>query len=77
VTPLTVARSKLLQLSLSNKRGEARRGEAKRGSARHGRAQLGTEKTLLRLLLRNRGNVFRSYVLAWSKYATILFIVIN
>jgi hypothetical protein len=34
---------------------------ARCGSARHGRARLGTEKTPLRLLLRNRGNVCRSY----------------
>jgi hypothetical protein len=39
---------------------------------RHGRARLGTEKTPLRLLLRNLGNVFEITVLAWSKYATLL-----
>jgi hypothetical protein len=36
-------------------------GGARREWARHGRARLGTEKTPLRLLLRNRGNVFRCY----------------
>jgi hypothetical protein len=42
------------------------------GSARHGTARHGTEKTPFRLLLRNRGNVFRGYtVLAWRKYATV------
>jgi hypothetical protein len=53
---LFVARSKHLQLSLSDKRCETRR-----GSARHGRARLSTEKTPLRLLLPNRGKVFRRY----------------
>jgi hypothetical protein len=66
VTPLTLESFKLLQLSLSNERhlvmgGEAGRGEARRDSARHGRARLGTKKTPLRLLLPNRGNVFRDY----------------
>jgi hypothetical protein len=42
---------------------QARRGEARRGRrlSRNGRARLGTEKTPLRLLLRNRGNVFQCY----------------
>jgi hypothetical protein len=42
-------------------RDEAMRGEARDDSSRHGRARLGTEKTPLRLLLRNCGNVFRCY----------------
>jgi hypothetical protein len=39
------------------------RGGARRDSARHGRARLGTEKTLLCLLLPNRGNVSRLQLL--------------
>jgi hypothetical protein len=43
------------------RRGEARRCGVRRHSAWHSRAQHGTEKTPLRLLLRNCGNVFRGY----------------
>jgi hypothetical protein len=44
-------------------------------TARQTSARLGMEKTPLRLLLRNRENVFRSFrdstVLSWGKYDTV------
>jgi hypothetical protein len=42
-------------------RGSAWFGSARFGSVRFGSARHGTEKTPLRLLLRNRGSVFRCY----------------
>jgi hypothetical protein len=54
--------------------GSARLGSARLGSARLGSARLGTEKTPLRLLLRNRGEYFDVTVLACRKYATILYL---
>jgi hypothetical protein len=50
---------------------EPRRCDAMGDSSRLGSARLGTEKTPLRLLLRNRGSVFRFTVLAWRKYSII------
>jgi hypothetical protein len=43
------------------RRGDARRGTTPHGTAELGSACLGTEKTPVRLLLRNRGKVFLSY----------------
>jgi hypothetical protein len=45
----------------ATRQGSARFGSARFGSARLGSARLGTEKTPLRLLLRNRGIVFQCY----------------
>jgi hypothetical protein len=59
---VTLPRSCVIQvfiMSPGNKK--ARRGDARRCATRHGSARLGTEKTPLRLLLRNCGSVFRCY----------------
>jgi hypothetical protein len=56
VTPPHSCVVQVFTVSPSNERGEAMRGVTGRGATRHD-----MEKTPLRLLLHNRGNVFRGY----------------